>query len=140
MDPSFSIIRSYQGLIFEQSGRYDEAIAVWKSQLRSAPTNTATIACLGHAYAMAGRKHEAERMLEELKKVLMSEEFFADGLALIYGGLGQGDDALAWLEAAYQKGTDRLTLSIFFNVDPRFQSLHSDPRFADLARRAGFTP
>jgi hypothetical protein len=91
-------------------------------------------------------------MLEELKKLFRSGEFFADGIALIFAGLGQRDDALTWLEAAYQKGsdrqkesdsqkgTDRLTLSIFFNVDPRFQSLHSNPRFTDLARRAGFTP
>jgi len=106
MDPSFSIIHSYQGLIFEQNGKYDEAIAVWKSQLRSAPGNTATIACLGHAYAMAGRKKEAERMLDELKKVFRSGEFFADGIALIFAGLGQGDEALTWLEMSYEKGTD----------------------------------
>jgi len=85
-------------------------------------------------------------MLEELKKVFRSGDFFVDGIALIFAGLGQRDDALTWLERSYEtgtdsrKGTDRLTLSIFFNVDPRFQSLHSNPRFTDLARRAGFTP
>lgn len=89
---------------------------------------------------MAGKKLDATRMLTELKRISESGDLSGDGLALIFAGLGETDEALKWLEATYRKGTDRLTLNIFFNVDARFQSLHSDAGFANLAHRAGFTP
>ncbi len=50
-------------------------------------------------------------------------------LATVYIGLGQKEQALASLEKAY---ADRSLLLMFVGVDPEFESLHSDPRFAAL--------
>jgi hypothetical protein len=55
-------------------------------------------------------------------------------VGLIYAGLGEKDQAFAWLEKAYQ---ERHPYMILIKVEPVFQSLHSDPRFADLTRRIG---
>lgn len=54
-------------------------------------------------------------------------------IAAIHAGLGQKDQAWAWLEKAYD---ERATwLSMILKVDPRLDSLRSDPRFRDLLRR-----
>ncbi len=57
-------------------------------------------------------------------------------LARIYTCLGDTDQALKWLEAAYD---ERESQMIFLNTTPVFESLHSDPRFASLIQRIGLT-
>lgn len=53
-------------------------------------------------------------------------------VALVVGGLRQNDQALDWLEKAYQ---DRSNGLIFLKVDPEPDSLRSNPRFQFLQRR-----
>ncbi len=55
-------------------------------------------------------------------------------MAEIYTGLGEKHQALEWLEKTYE---ERSTALIYLKVDPVFDSLRSDPRFADLLRRIG---
>jgi hypothetical protein len=56
-------------------------------------------------------------------------------IAVVYAGLGERDQALAWLERAYQERCGFITV---LKVDPRLDSLRSDPRFQDLVRRMNF--
>jgi hypothetical protein len=56
-------------------------------------------------------------------------------IELIYAGLDDKDQAFAWLEKAY---SERSAWISWLKVDPKFDSLRSDPRFADLMRRVGF--
>jgi hypothetical protein len=53
---------------------------------------------------------------------------------LIYIGLGEKDRAFESLESAYKERSDLL---VYLKVDPRLDTLRSDPRFADLMRRVG---
>ena len=56
-------------------------------------------------------------------------------LAAIYAGLGEKDQAFAWLDRAY---ADRSGfLAFYFTTDTRLDNLRSDPRFAELLRRVG---
>jgi len=55
-------------------------------------------------------------------------------IASLYAQAGDSDQAFAWLETAYRKRVSRLTN---VNVEPAFDSLHSDPRYDDLLRRIG---
>jgi len=57
-----------------------------------------------------------------------------DWIALVYTGLGDKDKAFEWLENAYNERNHWL---IWIKVEPRFDSLRSDPRFTDLLRRIG---
>ncbi len=57
--------------------------------------------------------------------------------AVVYVGLGDKEQAFAWLEKAYQ---DRSFWLIWLKVEPRFDSLRDDPRFQDLLRRIGLQP
>ena len=54
---------------------------------------------------------------------------------MIYAGLGDKDQALKWLQEAYE---ERAGWLVYLNVDPRYDSLRSDPRFTDLLRRMKF--
>jgi hypothetical protein len=58
-------------------------------------------------------------------------------MAILYAGLGEEDHAFAWLDKAY---ADRSWRLVFLKLEPRFDNLHADPRFAELVRRVGLTP
>jgi len=55
-------------------------------------------------------------------------------VALVFTALGEKDQAFEWLEGAYREHD---TFLPWLNVDPEFDSLHSDTRFQDLVRRIG---
>ena len=100
----------------------------------SAEPNTSTIALLGNVYALAGKHDEARKLLgqlEELSKRKYVPPFF---IASIYIGLGEKDRAFEWLEKAYQ---ERSTHLVNLKVQPVFDPIRTDPRFADLLRRVG---
>jgi hypothetical protein len=59
-------------------------------------------------------------------------------IAIIYTGLGENEQAFVWLEKAYKQRDGWLASRL--KVDPRLDSLRSDPRLADLIRRVGLTP
>ena len=59
------------------------------------------------------------------------------GVALVYAGLGENDQAFAWLNKGYAERTHWL---VWLKLDPRWDSLRSDPRFQDLLRRMGLPP
>ena len=55
-------------------------------------------------------------------------------LATIYVGLGEKEQVLRWLDAAYN---DRQNVLVFLKHDARLDNLRSDPRFGELLRRVG---
>jgi len=73
--------------------------------------------------------------VEELKRIAAERRNFRlFGIIWAYAGLGDKEQAFAWLERAYQEHRD---LIIWLNTDPILEPLRSDPRFHDLARRMG---
>ncbi len=55
--------------------------------------------------------------------------------ASIYIGLGDNDNAISWLEKAYEEHSSSL---IFLNIPPIYDPLRSDPRFIELVKKMGF--
>ena len=92
------------------------------------------IGTLISAYAHAGRRSDALRLLIELKRRSQTGFVPADPFVAAYLGLGENDQVFAWLEQAYKEHSNVLQ---FLKVDPQFDPLRSDPRFADLLRRVG---
>ena len=81
----------------------------------------------------------AHRLLDVSRKTQMNEiakhrYIAAYNFAGVYAGLGDKDQAFQWLERSLQ---DRAWDITYLKVDPMFDNLHSDPRFADLVRRVG---
>jgi hypothetical protein len=94
------------------------------------------VSSLAHAYAIAGRRSEAEMLLRQLNERAQNTYVPSFHIAIIYAGLGQKDQALVWLEKGYQ---ERSTWMVWLKVDPRLDVLRSDPRFQDLLRRLGLS-
>ncbi len=92
---------------------------------------------LGHGYALAGERDKAQQALDELREMSKRRYISPYLFAVVYVGLGDKEQAFAWLEKAYQ---DRSFWLIWLKVEPRFDSLRDDPRFQDLLRRIGLQP
>lgn len=92
---------------------------------------------LATIFAGQGRRDQAVAKVAEL--VQRHAEAPADQqadlaffLAVAQVGLGQYDEAFAWLEHALEGRSSRL---LYLRIDPRFNALHGDPRFTDLVAR-----
>jgi eukaryotic-like serine/threonine-protein kinase len=55
----------------------------------------------------------------------------------VYAGLGDKDQAFAWLEKGFQDRSGQLGRTRW---EPPYDSLHSDPRYTDLLKRMGLKP
>ncbi len=136
LDPNFPPVYQVLPAAYEQKGMYSEAIA----QFKKAPSQkggsewSLSKAGLGHVYAVTGKKSEARTVLDELTQASEQEYVPATSMALIYAGLGDKDQAFAWLDKAYEQRAFQLQ---WIKIEPRWDNLRSDPRFQDLLRRIG---
>jgi TolB-like protein/Flp pilus assembly protein TadD len=121
------------GLALIANGQPDEAITVLEKALGT-DRNPAVMGVLVRAYAHAGRRREALRLVDELKRRQQTSYVAATPFVNAYLGLGDNEQALAWLERAYQEQANILQL---IRVHPYFDPLRSDPRFVDLVHRVG---
>jgi Flp pilus assembly protein TadD len=88
---------------------------------------------LAYIHAVTGRQKEARETLSRLLE--LAKEYPVQPLiALIYVGLDERANALAWLEKAYQQHS---TMMIWLKVDPRFDRIRQEPQCQDLMRRVG---
>jgi tetratricopeptide (TPR) repeat protein len=139
LNPNNANGHMYCGDVEVQKGNLAEAIRELQEAVSlSEGRLPRPVAHLAYAYALAGRRSDAQNLLAKLLTMSNPVGYLPPVLvARVYAGLGQKQDAFEWLEKAYQAhGMDLLELK----YDPRFASLRSDPRFADLVRRIGLPP
>ncbi|MDR3775525.1 MAG: hypothetical protein P4K97_01415 [Terracidiphilus sp.] len=99
------------------------------------PQNQTLQGALGYAYAMSGQASKAEEIFQQMEQLNpMSKRSNGYALALIRLGLGKRQEAVEWLEAAFDEGA---FWSIGFRSDPLLRPLRGEPRFVKLLRRAG---
>ena len=119
---------------YMEKGLYDQAIPELQRSVDAESGDG--LAQLGFAYAMAGRKAEALKTLADLEALAARRYSSPVRNASIYSGLGDKERALEWLEKGYAGRSDHLTQ---LKTECMFDRLRTDPRFADLLRRVGFT-
>jgi DNA-binding winged helix-turn-helix (wHTH) protein/Flp pilus assembly protein TadD len=122
------------GWAYEQQDKFSDAIAELKQSSRLTD-NPQALASLGHAYAASGGRAEAQKVIAELQDSAKRKYVSPFDMAVIYAGLQEKEQALAWLEKAYEERSGWLAL--WLKVDPRFDKLRSDPRFRNLLLRTG---
>jgi len=132
MDPSQNGTYGALGYAYDQKGMYAEAIAAYQKGIDVSERLPAFLAAMGHAYAASGRRGEALKMLDEMKEASKQKYVSPYDLAILYTGLGDKDQAMAQLNKAYE---ERAGWIIDLKVEPMFDPLRSDQRFADLVRR-----
>jgi tetratricopeptide (TPR) repeat protein len=95
------------------------------------------VARIGYVYAAAGKKDEAIKILDEMKRSSSERYDLGSYIASIYAALGNKEQAFAWLEKALD---DRDNAVVDLKADPRFDALRSDPRFTALLRQVRLAP
>jgi len=136
MEPNDPYVHFWTSAAYGQKGMHEEAITEAQKAASLSRGSTIMKAQLGYTFAVAGRRDEAENILSELKALAAQRYVSPYDIALIYVGLGDKEQAFAWLEKAYQEHARRLWA---LNVNPSWDKLRSDPRFADLLRRIGLS-
>ncbi len=91
-------------------------------------------AMIVRALAALGRREEAEAILARLEDESQKQYVRGEVLAMGYAAMGDLDRAFASLERAYQ---DRSAGLLYLHLDPSYEPLRKDPRYADLVKRIG---
>jgi TolB-like protein/DNA-binding winged helix-turn-helix (wHTH) protein/Flp pilus assembly protein TadD len=132
MDANFALSHNQLGQAYLQKQMYKPAIAELEKSVQLSGGSPICIANLARAYAESGKRSEAEKLLGDLKKRSHPNASLASEIAMIYAALGNRDEAINWLEKGYK---ERFNPGVLLR--PGFDSLRSDARFEELARRVG---
>jgi len=124
------------GVGYEGTGKRLEAISEYQKAIEISDGDQGATASLAHAFAVIGRRAEAEKILRDLEQKSKSAYVSPYTMATVYAGLGEKDKAFEFLERAYQERS--LDISWHLKADLRIDNLRSDPRFQDLVRRVGY--
>ena len=132
LDPNFAVGHFQLAETLVQQRQYGAAIGEFQRAITISGHLAAFDANLAHAYAVSGRKTEALQIAQDLaSRANLNPAADAD-IALIYVGLGDFDQAMAWLDKAYDA---RFNPSILIRA--AFDPLRADARFRDLRHRVG---
>jgi tetratricopeptide (TPR) repeat protein len=132
MDPGFFLARRNLARDHVRIGRYEQAIVEFQRVEEIAGDSPWGSWMVGEMYASWGKKDAAGAILEGL---IDSGEAYASPCGIAMTSRRSGDDAaFRWLERAYEMHDSEV-----FNlkVEPRFDSLRSDPRYQELLHRIG---
>ncbi len=134
INPQMDLAYQQLGHAYLQKGMSAEAIAALRQAASlSGPRDSAQLA---YAYAVTGQRAEAERIVRGLLDS-PRRGTLPYHIAMAYTGLGDADEAFRWLEIGH---TTRASFMNSLMVDPAFEALHSDRRWARLLRRMGLEP
>jgi tetratricopeptide (TPR) repeat protein len=124
------------GQAYEQIGEFDVALVAFTDAARFSGGNSAPISLRGYLLAKEGRATEAREVLRRLEADSRERYVPPSAMALVHAGLGETDELFGWLDKAYAARDVHL---IYLPVDAKWDPYRSDPRFAALLRRCGFS-
>jgi TolB-like protein/Tfp pilus assembly protein PilF len=135
LDPTFVGAHALHGWAYPHKSRHELAIASLRKAVELSQGASQWVGSLGEAYAKAGCKDEARKILHQLNDLSKQRYVTHYIMARIHAALGEHHDALHWLETAYQ---ERAAWMMFLKTDPHLDCVRPDPRFQDLLRRMNF--
>jgi serine/threonine-protein kinase len=131
IDPNFVMAHDYRGAAYLRKGQFAPALEEFRTCRRLDPVPW-YLARLAAAQAIAGIPEEARTLLKELQGLLKRRYVTPECFFLIYVGLAETDQAFEWLQKMYDV---RSQYPLRLKVQPDFDGLRTDPRFADWLRR-----
>lgn len=132
--PEESLALWHLGFVLIAEQRAAEAIPVLEKGVVLSHGSPGIKGVLIRAYAQAGRRNDALRLLDELKQRRSKGYVPAGAFIQAYVGLGDNDQAIAWLNRGYE---ERSAIMQWLKVEPTFDPLRHDPRFIELIHRVG---
>jgi serine/threonine-protein kinase len=136
LNPHFAPAYWMLGVVQEQLRDFDESAAAFQRAVHLSPQTPRMHGALGRTYALSGRKALALEVLRKLEGFASERYVSPLEFAWIQFGLGDADRGFRWLTKACE---DRAFDLICLKVDPRFDPLRDDPRFARLLKQIGVT-
>jgi TolB-like protein/Tfp pilus assembly protein PilF len=136
LDANSSWVHGGLGWAYRCKSLHEPAIAALRKavELWQGPS---PLSWFGEAYAAAGRRDEAHKILDQLHELSKQRYVTPYGVARIYAALDKKEEALDWLETAYRQRAEWMVL---LKVDPCFDDWRSDLRFRDVLRQMNFPP
>ena len=134
LDANFSLARALVGLAYLQKAMPDRAIAAAQKARDLSGPRPDILALHGYILARAGRRDDALKALEDLRRLSQPREPPPFQMALVYVGLDDMDRAFEWLDKAIEA---RAWETPMIKASPIFKGIRSDPRFPALLRRIG---
>jgi TolB-like protein/DNA-binding winged helix-turn-helix (wHTH) protein len=134
-EPTFIPALYTLGFACAHGGRHDEAIAAGLKACELSERNPALVAALAISYALAGREREARPLIHEVERHAAQHSPHHHDLASVYACLNDKERAFAHLEHACNEHNGHL---IDLAIDPVFDNLRDDARFAALLNRVGW--
>ena len=136
LDPNSSWARTFLGRAYLLKGMQQRGIEELEKARHDGPDDAFVLGLLGYGYAVTGRRADALKILQRFDEMERHRYVSRAARVYVYAGLGDKDKAFEWLEKAYQERSDALA---WFRQEPESKSLRTDPRFAVLMRKIGFT-
>ena len=134
-DTNSWIAHDFLGQAYLYKGQLPEALAEFQ-KVRQLDDSPWTLVNSSRAFVAAGMRAEALKMLAELLEHSKRDFVSTYGIACVYAALGENEQALTWLKKAYADRDENLG---GMKVDPRLDSLRSNPRFNVLLKKMGLS-
>jgi len=140
LDPGLEWVHAQLSWAYGCKGDYAQAIAENEkagTEVHPITTeNQLNAAGLGWIYALAGRRGDARKVIDQFKELEARSDVDYYNVAVVHAGLGDNDRTFEALERAYAQRSGSLA---FINADPFLKELRSDPRYQELLSRIGLS-
>lgn len=130
--PSLAGGKYMHGIVYVALGRFQEAIHIYEEIY--AKNKAYGGAMLGYTYGLAGRRADAERILNEMQEYKKDHYLPDQELGVIYLGLNDLDHAFPLMRKSVE---EKFPPAQAFFFSPGFERLRADPRFPELAKEVG---
>jgi tetratricopeptide (TPR) repeat protein len=129
LEPNFQPAVFMEAQVYEDKGDLKQALALYEKAASLAATAIRE-AMVARIYAQMGRTGDARKILNELLERRQHQFVQSYPIALIYLALGEKEEALKFLEAAYEeRGIQVGGNTNSLKADKRLDPLRGDPRF-----------
>ncbi len=137
LDPNYWNAYSWLGLVYLKQGRNGEAFAALEKGVELSRRSNRALSFLGYAKAVTGNRAEAESIVKELEEKYAKREATILNVAMVYAGLGDKNQSLAWLEKGLESQSGESARIRWY---PPFAPFRNDSRYQSLILRMGQKP
>ena len=134
LEPGHNLTAYWLMTIYVSRGMYKEAMEIADARLLKTPNDQDGLSIAGYIHAKNGEREKAEKIIGQFRELAKTQYVLNSYLAQIYGALGEKDKAIAELEKAFEQKDFFIAT---MRTHPMFRDIRDDPRFDQIAKRAG---